>query len=75
MANAYASYNAQCCEGWKQRIAKEEHMVMGMLEQSRTTPRNPIVPPMRRKSQKRESRPPTASSVSALQADPCEFSC
>jgi len=59
----YAGYNAQVCEYWKQRINKEEGCVMGMLEQSRTTPRNPIVPA--RSSKGKKSRPTTAASYAS----------
>merc|ERR1711907_643294 len=60
-AHMYAGYNAQVCEYWKQRISKEENCVMGMLEQSRTTPRNPIVA-TKAKASRGRSRPSTAVS-------------
>merc|ERR1712216_802449 len=60
----YAGYNSQVCEYWKQRIGKEESCVMGMLEQSRTTPRNPIVASRSKsKATTRQSRPNTAKSA------------
>merc|ERR1711924_15454 len=70
----YAGYDSQVCEYWKQRIGKEEACVMGMLEQSRTTPRNPIVAsrnarPAKSKTRQPQTPPSTAASQQSYRSN------
>merc|ERR1711959_295576 len=61
-ARAAAMYNV-FCEGWKQRIFKEERGVIAMLEQSRDSATcTPTYRKHRVSSQARNSRPSTAAS-------------
>ncbi len=58
----YSAYNVQTCEYWKQRINQEENSVIGMLQQSRSSP----VKVKPSGSQANASRPTTATEVHTL---------